>query len=344
MSTYIEQFKEEYLQENSTYKKDIELYIDYINYIGKGNEYNKITKEDVVNSIKYYNKNHDDNNKRWTKKIGTLATLQGYLVAINSLYNFLKKEGKTSHLFNDNDIFYIEDFANEICQHEDIDILPISPREPLPEKILTNLLKQLDIYDYDRLKVGNKHDLTRYNHYKMLRIFIKINLIVPVKKYIITNLTLKSFDELEDRILKINSYKIDIPNGLYRDLKEYLDIREQYNAKNNIEDDYLFMHSKKTNRITDTDLNWWFADFLDENNIIKINPGKNGKRSYEIEPIMISAQYNMVKNKVNVELIAKLSGCSIAQIEDKFGIYLHNDNINKLVNDSIKKNFYYKFI
>lgn len=335
MSSKIEDLGNEYIKQDGKYKKDVELYIKYIIKINKHNKPTDITKDDLTNSVKYYNK---------IKKIGTQNTLQRYISAIKAFYKFLVDERLQEDLFLKHYITSIGDYINEISSLSDISFKEISSREPLPDEILCDLLDKLNSYNYEALSKCNPQKRDWYYKYKMLRIFIKITLIAPVKKNKITNIKLQDID-LDNRILSLNGYFFEMTNGLYRDINDYLLERNEYNCENNVADDYLFMHSNKTNKITDGDLNWWFGEFLHENEIMDIEVSKNKKYTCTIEPIMNSALYSMIKNGTNLEIISKINNCTVATIAEKFHIKLNDDeSINKLINNEIKKNFYYKYI
>lgn len=338
LGSRIEDLCNEYIKQDEKYKKDVELFVKYVIRIGKDNKPTDITKDDLTESVKYYNQ---------IRKIGTQNTLQRYISAIKALYKFFVDERLQEDLFAKYYITSIGDYIKELCSLEEINFAEISKREALPDEVLSDLLDKLDSYDYEALLELNPQQRDWYYKYKMLRIFIKTMLIAPVKKNKITNLKLVDIN-LVNRTVLLNGYYFEIPNGLYRDYNDYLKVRNKYNMENNIEDDYLFMHSNKTNKITDSELNVWFGEFLHENDIMDIEGVyKNNWCRYTctIEPIMNSALYNMIKNGTNLEIIAKINNCTVATIAEKFHIKLKDDeSINKLISNEIKKNFYYKYI
>ena len=304
-----------------------------------------IKKDDITQSVRYYNK---------VKKIGTKNTLERYLAGIKSFYKYLVDNKQFKEIFFENHITSIKEYVDEICKDKEIDFSPITKRSPLPEETIIELLDKLDSYDYNGLLMNSSEKQKLwYNKYKTLRIFIKLTLIAPAKKNIITKLTLDNID-LHKRQLKINNIYIDIPNGLFRDLNEYLIIREDFNKINDINDNFLFMHSNNTDKIADNELNKWFGEFLFENRIIDITPKKSkinkGKNEYEyyscpIEPIMNSALYALVLNGTDLTLISKISGVKEEAIIDKFCKDKNaNEFTHKLINNEISKNYYYKYI
>jgi len=340
LKTRIEDLCNEYLKEDEKYKKDVDLFAKYVIKIGKHDKPTDISKDDLTGSVRYYNK---------LRKIGTENTLQRYISGIKALYKFGVDKRLQEDLFSKYYITSISDYIKELCSVDDINFKEITTREPLPDEVLCDLLIKLDSYDYESLTKQTPQNSHWYYKYKMLRIFIKIMLIAPVKKNEITELKLGDID-LENRTVWLNGYFFELTNGLYRDLKDYLFVRDKYNKENNITDDYLFIHSIKTQKITDSDLNGWFGKFLHENDIMDIQgKKKQGTNFYSysctIEPIMNAALYTMIKNGTNLEVVSKINGCTVTAIAEKFNLNLKGDGLsNKLINDEVKKNFYYKFI
>ncbi|NTZ20680.1 hypothetical protein EXW96_25145 [Paenibacillus sp. JMULE4] len=114
--------------------------------------------------------------------------------------------------------------------------------------------------------------------------------------------------------MEVNSVQINIPTGLYRDLRFSIQIAEKTRNKAFLEDDKILEFIYCDNFRIES-LNEFFCLFLKSYNLIAID---KDVESYPVEPIMDAALFNMVVNGSNPALISKINGVKISSLEKKF--------------------------
>lgn len=319
-----------YLKADSTYSNHVNKFINFIKSVDKGDKPTNITIEDVISCIGYYNN---------LGVINAEKSMESHLESIKAFYKFLVEKAYASDIFSTVSDF--QQFKQQI-------ISKFSLNEPVEREYLNNLvikdiLDKIDTY-FENTSIeylAGTNLRKRFFNYLCLRLFIKLTLLAPAKKGVICKLTKNSFEN-DFRILNINSVKINIPNGLRKDLKETITIisKEKNRIFNN--DDNLFKFIDEYNFVN-SDLNTWFFNFLEEFKIFDLTPDKD---SYSVEVIMNTTIYNMVKNGTNPALIAKISGTSISSLENKY--YKNKlypiDSIDVLINNEISKVEYYNYL
>lgn len=325
----LKKWKDEYLESDSTYTNHVTKFVDYLSVIGKSNQPNNIAKEDIENSVKYYNE---------FGSIRTRTSMENHLEAIKAFYKYLVSKHYTDDIFNNTSSY--QEFKDIIA--EKCNLLEAQERGPWKEDELIEIVKHLDAYFeqsqiQEKWRTNKKH---RYFKMLLLRIFIKLTLIAPAKKSVICSLKRSDFSD-DYRSVHINSVAIRIPNALRRDLIFSINlINECFNCVFN-DEDLLFDHLHR-GRFNVENLNGIFYTFLKHSEIIDVDPKAD---TYQVEVIMNSALFSLFRNGTNLALISKISGVKLSSLERKLNsIGIQVENADELINNEISRTKYYNYI
>ena len=322
-----------YLNFDNTYSNHVNKFIDYIKSINKGDKPTSITIDDVIDCIGYYNN---------LGIINAEKSMESHLESIKAFYKFLVDKAYTEDIFSKIPDFQL--YKQQI-------VAKFNLKEPIKRESFNNInikkiLTNIDIYfeetSFNLLNSTNQKK--RFFNYLALRLFIKITLLAPAKKKVICNLKKSSFEN-DYRILNINNVKVNIPNGLRRDLKETIIFITNEKKRNFNENDNLFQFIDENN-FANSDLNTWFYNFLKEFDIID---SLSDKDAYSLEMLMNTTISNMVNNGTNPALIAKVNGTTISSLESKYykdkeNIIFINQDTNTLINNEISRVEYYHYL
>lgn len=172
----------------------------------------------------------------------------------------------------------------------------------------------------------------------ILRLFIKLTLIAPAKRSVITGIRKKDIND-EYKKLSINGINVNIPCGLSRDLCAALKYAELKNGvpikeKDNIFE-YLYRYKGKF-RVES--LNTWFYNLAQDFGVME-NECKD-KKTLAVEPIKNMVIQMMVDNMINPVFISKIAGLTLSMIEatyyPKDWNVKYEEDINKCINKSDK--------
>ncbi|KOR90384.1 hypothetical protein [Paenibacillus solani] len=323
-------WKEEYLSKDDTYSNHVNKFINYIDIIGKANEPKNISRQDIEGSIEFYNKQG---------LIRTRSSMDNHFEAIKDFYKYIVSR------------HYADDIFNNLASYQDFKGM-IATKFNLPEfqsrgfreaGDMIRLIEQLDLY-FESNTYGKHMSINekkRYIKFMILRIFIKLTLVAPAKKSVVCAIKKRDFDK-DFRYVLINSVNIKIPNGLRRDIKEAITLISHENRKELMEEDFLFEFLYSPKRFQVENLNGFFSLFLKRTEAIDIDTNSS---KFQLEVIMNSALYCMLRNGANPALLSIISGVKISRLEEKFfdnGIVI--DNAELLINDEISKTQYFNYI
>jgi len=309
------------------YDNHIEKFIKYVEMIGKSNTPIVINKDDVVDSIGFYNDRG---------KINTIKSMVNHIEAIKALYKQLVKKKYAEDIFSS--IYDYKGWKDFISEKYKIN--ESEEREWFSNDIIIDILtyfeKCKEKNDYKSMPKGREKD--RYIKNVLLEIFIKLMLIGPAKRNVIFNLTIDDFI-CDYRQVKINGIKLAITNSLRRDIKFAFDITKGEIKK----DGYMlnFFEQLYGKKLNPEKFNEWFCYVLRQ---IEFDLPPE-KKTYSLEVIANTTIFNMVKNLANPLVIAKISGISLARLEDKF-YQIEKDikSIDLKTNIEISKIPYYQYI
>lgn len=299
-------------QEHNAYKNHCNKFLEYLKVYKKEDSPVTITKEDLVNCMGYYSQR---------KKINTVGSMSSHLESIKAFYDQMHQKGKLQNIFNT--IPNYEQFKNDISKT--YGLAEIQERDILPIETILEMLEYLE---------DNKKSLD--NDLKLIKIFIKINLLAPAKRKVIADIKFKDFKD-NFRVLNINNVDIDITNSLRRDILEAIDdIDASYE-----EEDRLFEYICTFKKYSHGVFNYPLYKLL---KIIGYDV-PDEKDSFPVESIMNTAIIEMIKNNTNPLLICKINGVSLSRIGDKiekYGAEIKDYSI--LINREIMQAEYYKYL
>lgn len=318
--SYLEEYANKFLEDNTNssyimYKNHIVKFIDYVKYVGKENMLMSIKEEDLKASVGYQNK---------LGNIRTIPSMNNHLEVIKAFYNFLKKKKFHNNIFDN--ISDYNEFKLDIIR--EYNLVPKVDRLALPKDVLIKLLKYFEdnIFEVD-------------NSYMLIKLFVKINLIVPTKRNKLANLTFRDFDN-DFRWVKINGIKIKIPNSLRHDILRAL----EKECKNNYKKDDLFFETLYDRTYSDNVFNNPLYKVLVDIDYIEVSKSEKSQ-SYSVECIMNRAILDLIENNVNPLLVAKINGVSLGTIEKKVQkLNVNIINSDDLLNDAISSLEYYQYL
>ncbi|WP_214628992.1 site-specific integrase [Paenibacillus agaridevorans] len=324
-------WKQEYLDRDDTYSNHVTKFVDYLDIVvDKANEPKNISRQDIEGSIEHYNSKG---------LIKTRSSMENHLEAIKDFYKYLVSKHYTDDIFNN--LASYQDYKDMIALKYNLPEYQSRGFREVGDMI--RLVEQLDLY-FESITYGNHKGINekkRYIKFMILRIFIKLTLVAPAKKSVVCAIKRSDFND-DFRSVLINSVNIRIPNGLRRDIKEAIIFISKERNKEMLEDEVLFefLYSPKKFRVEY--LNEFFSLFLKRTEAIDIDTDSS---SFQLEVIMNSALYCMVKNGANPALLSIISGVKISRLEEKFydnGIVI--DFAESLINDEISKTQYFNYI
>lgn len=323
----LEEYKNKFINDkegNKHYEKNIDDFIEYID-TASVKSIDEISFDDFLNSISILNDKRIINREN---------TSHRYFEAIKSFYKFLKVKGYVE------DIFERATHQNNYNEFiEKINFEDPKNNSKLGISHVKKILFFLDDYffrfnDYNRLKNEKKKaEMNKYIKYMKLKLFIKLTLLAPFKKGVLSNIKVSDFLEGK-RILKINKVKLELPNGLYHDLKNYRLFVEKHIIYNT---DFSKQETEIYKNYIFGDPNDFYSKINDylEQLVTDINKNSEKKKIPNLNPESLrqSAIYNMIDSNINVKLISTLSGTTISTLSlyyENFSNTIQIDNLREL--------------
>ena len=211
--------RKETLNKNHVYRNHINKFIEYLSLpeVKLSDMPTRINREVVEECIKYY---HDKG------ELNSRSTMESHLESVKSFYDYLSETGKATDIFSD---YSYSKFKDDIVEK-------YSLLEPVErgiyncediKTILINLDKTIDNFQGESAGIREEE---RHLQRILLRLFIKITLIAPAKKSVITNIK-KSDIKIGYKKLHINDIDINIPCGLSRDICAAIKYAESKNKE-----------------------------------------------------------------------------------------------------------------
>lgn len=313
----INDLKKEYQRKNKDLKhmyiNHTNKFVEYIDSIDLGDKLTAIKEIHLRNSIGHYNK---------LGNICTISTMDNHLNAIKDFFNFLQKNEILHSIFNG--IPDYDKFRNELITT--YNLTPTNRRECLPPDIIKSSLEYLG---------QNKN---HSQSYLILNLYMRINLLLPIKKKQMLNLT---FNDLAKDFTSITFKTSDIklPHSLTLDLKNAIKSKDSFYN----ESDKLFTYLSDVQSI-ESNLNATFCSVL---KAIDYDIPKS-KRTFSVETISNSAILELFNNNTNLYIISLLTGLSLSTLDKKIHNLSSQDftpkNSDKIINSEISKSPYYHLI
>lgn len=209
--------------------------------------------------------------------------------------------------------------------------------------VLINLDKVIDNFQDGSAGIREEE---RHLQRIILRLFIKLTLIAPAKKSVITSIKKSDITE-EYKKLFINGIDVNIPCGLSRDLCAALRYAESKNKEPIKEGENFFEYIYKyKGKFRVESLNTWFYNIAQDFGVME-NECKD-KKTLAVEPIKNMVIQMMVDNMINPVFISKIAGLTLTMIEatyyPKDWNAKYEEDINRCINKSIAQNDYYCYV
>lgn len=327
--------RRELLSKNHVYRNHISKFIEYLclSEVNLSDAPTRININVVETSIKYY---HD------IEKLNSRSTMESYLESVKSFYDYLSETGKALDIFSD---YSYSKFKDDIVEKYSL-LEPVERGTYNCDDIKTILIKLDKAIDQFQEESARIRDEERHLQRIILRLFIKLTLIAPAKKSVITGIRKKDIND-EYKKLSINGINVNIPCGLSRDLCAALKYAQLKNGvpikeKDNIFE-YLYRYKGKF-RVES--LNTWFYNLAQDFGVME-NECKD-KKTLAVEPIKNMVIQMMVDNMINPVFISKIAGLTLSMIEatyyPKDWNVKYEEDINKCINKSIAQNDYYCYV
>ncbi len=327
--------REELLNKNHVYRNHINKFIDYLRLpdVKLSDAPTRINKNVVEACIKYY---HDK------RELNSRSTMECHLESVKNFYDYLSETGKAIDIFSD---YSYSKFKDDIV--EKYGLLEPTERGSYDCKDIKTILINLDesINNFKCKPAGTREE-ERHLQRIIMRLFIKITLIAPAKKSVITNIKKSDIKEGYKKLF-INGIDVNVPCGLSRDLIETLKYAESKNKKTIKEKDNIFEFIYKyKGKFRVESLNAWFYNIAQDFGVLEIE--RKDKKTLAVEPIRNMVIQMMVDNMINPVLISKIAGLTLSMIEatyyPKDWDVIYVEDINKSINKSIAQNDYYCYV
>lgn len=305
MNNYFES-NNELLNRNHVYRNHLKKFVNYL----------KLEESDLLDdllsidnevikrcAIYYHNKGY----------MNSSATTISYIDSVKSFYKFLYEKEGIPDIFYGNNYKKIKEEIISECN-----LTNSSERGFYNEKEIEKILLKLDeaINDFESDMAGIREE-ERHLQRIILRLFIKLTLIAPAKRSIITSIKKSDFTE-DYKKLSINGIDVNIPCSLSRNLCVALKYAESKNGESIKEDNNIFEYLYRyKGKFADTFLNSWFYNVAKDFKVLK-NERKD-KRTLAVEPIRNMAIQTMIKNKVNPIAISDITGLNLNSLKKIYG-------------------------
>lgn len=338
MPKYRDEFfkeRKDLLNKNHVYRNHINKFIKYLGLpkVQLSNAPTRININIVEACIKYY---HD------MGELNSRSTMESHLESVKSFYDYLSETGKATDIFSD---YNYSKFKDEIVEKYSL-LEPVERGTYKCEDIKTILIELDKAIDNFQGESAGIREEERHLQRIILRMFIKLTLIAPAKKSVITSIKKSDITE-EYKKLFINGIDVNIPCGLSRDLCAALKYAESKNKEPIKEEDNLFEYIYKyKGKFRVESLNTWFYNIAQDFRVMEDEC--KDKKTLAVEPIKNMVIQMMVDNMINPVFISKIAGLTLTMIEatyyPKDWKAKHEEDINRCINKSIAQNDYYCYV
>lgn len=338
----MQKFKNEFFEErkdllskNHVYRNHINKFVNYLSLpdVQLSNAPARININIVEECIRYYHNKGELNSR---------STMESQLESVKSFYDYLSETGKTTDIFSD---YNYSKFKDDIVDKYSL-LEPVERGSYKCEDIKIILMELDKAIDNFQNKSAGIREEERHLQRIILRLFIKLTLIAPAKRGVITSI--KKSDITKDyKKLLINGIAVNIPCGLSRDLCAALKYAESKNKEPIKEEDNFFEYLYKyKGKFRVESLNTWFYNAAQDFGVME-DECKN-KKTLAVEPIKNMVIQMMVDNMINPVFISKIAGLTLTMIEATYYPKDWNakreEDINKCINKSIAQNDYYCYV
>lgn len=332
----IDQLIEGYLVEyGDKYKTNISHFHRYLKEIGKTDKLNAITIEDVKNYVGY---------GKAKGIIHTSKTMEYHLESIKDFYKYLTEKGIFNSIFSS--VVY-NHFKQDLQKF--YDLKEVVPRGIFSDAEIDKILNAFKRYfvetNYEEL-VG-KQARKSYKRYMMASLFVKLTLLIPVKRKVISSIKISDFS-VDFYSVYINGYFVELPKSIKADVKNMLAFVKKYEQREYKENEMLFDYVMGR-EFKGENFNVYFASFCNEQlkgikDSVEQTENLN-KYTVVTENLRNYAMVSFLKNN-DVDLIqyAKLCGVSPNTVVEKLQLVNESEQIdsNSKLNRDLQQVAYYE--
>jgi hypothetical protein len=305
------------------YDNEIAIFINYL------------TEKKLLKSILYLTRDNIDDyfiDCKYKNKLNSTSSLNTHISALKWLFEQLIKH---NYNFDDN-LGYIstKSFKTKIAMQ----LNGAKVKELISSDDLTILLQILD-------NTENLHNTNNYSKLQFVRLYLKLNLLIPLKVTEMLNVKFHQFSE-DFRQIEINDITVRIPNSLRIEILEYLDgiNRTLGQTYNHSECFFHFLASKVTRKkYLDTgDVSRWFFTAFKAVGLTDYIKDSNSS-SFAVERIKKSVIFCLINQGCNLMYLSMLTGLTIDSLIKEYSID-DIDEISESINISLFKTNYYNYL
>ncbi|RHO87127.1 hypothetical protein DW049_08955 [Ruminococcus sp. AF41-9] len=257
-------------------------------------------------------------------KMGVLSTLNMYIAALTSLFEYLLRENHNFRAL----LGYIgsatfkEKYINKLGNG--------SQKKVIPMDILQKLLSKMEDY----FSQENKKATDKLYHLLIARVYIELSLIIPVKPGDLLELKVGKIKNVTVREIVYNSIAIKLPKSVRTHIIEIIDFAEtQYHRKYSEEEAlFIFLYKAIGKNINPSmmtgELQKLYRE-LEMNELLQTyKSGTKNVSLYPLESYKKTAIFEMLNNGVNIVYLKQLTGLEINTLLADYNLAMIKSDID----------------
>lgn len=313
--SYLSQCMDEFFTSSKTLaystENHVRKFVAYIEGLGgtKADSLKSIVREDVEECVGYYHRRGS---------ICSVNSLDNHLNALKSFYTFLDKNYKGDNIFH-----LIKDW--NVFRQTMIDrynLIEARPKDYLLNEDICNLLEYFN---------------SQPDEYPALAIFCKLMLVAPAKRTVLANLSRENFS-FDYREMRVNGVDIELPIALSRSITHEMRRSKPLETTSSI-----FAQIVGSEKFKGETFNNQLYYALQKSGYAV----PEGKHSFAVEAIRISAILNLFSQNVNLYAISKVAGITVQgvwNLVEKYAGDIAKAKISQQIQDGVCQCSYYEFL
>jgi len=328
------------LAENKTYQNEIGLFNQFLK--------NRLLEERVFNLNQ---SNIDDYfNSSLVDKIGGETTLTTHISALKQLFSYLNSNQINSF----NDLFaYISngDFKQKLSEK----LVRSSNKEIINCSLLCSTIQKIDNYIHANIDRKFRLKTEKNNFFGMMIsiVFIKLNLLLPLRPTDLLNIDLGSIQLDDVRMITCNNVDLKLPNSLRKQIIQIIEYSQnEYHQTYDAKEPIFYFLFRCIGREASTPylskcLTRTYEILGIDELLVRKEGGQKDKFVYPAESYKNTAILNLLNAGTNIVYLAKLTGLDIGTLAS---YYNFEDEVEKrdVISDDINKGIaltdYYTYI
>ena len=311
------------------YKNEINIFLKYLEDNNLEDKILVLKDIDIVNYFAYCQNNY---------KLGSKSTLDTHISALKCILEYMiEKNYPYAELLG-----YISnrEFRRAISSN----LREIKSKEVISIDELRNVLNTLDKYIVDK-KINSMFDEIFWKT-SFVQVYIKINLLVPLKINQMLEITFDMFEN-DFRAINYKDYIIKIPNSLRLNI---ISILKSIDSKYSVNDYFFSYISKPLNSMIDSStLSRWFYTAFNEVGLKNFLPEKNiyaKKKSYTypVEKFKKTAIWMLLNKGFNILYLSEITELSVEILAGDYLFDFDKNEASKIINEKLVCNNYYEYL